>query len=88
MNRLKKHLEQKKIRVGDKVKWSYTHHLNSKSSIVRVKKGVFISFIRSEEVCGGSRITTSHYGKVHFDGNKNPSRVLVADLVKDNTLKD
>lgn len=68
---------------GDKVKWTYTHHLNSRSSKRITKRGVFIATIRSEHVDGGCRITTSHYCRVQFEGNKNPSKVLVSELIND-----
>ena len=28
------------------------------------------------------RIDSSLYGLVHFDGNKNPSRILISELIK------
>ncbi|MCK4759957.1 MAG: hypothetical protein KAT69_07890 [Candidatus Aminicenantes bacterium] len=82
MNRLKKYLKEKKIIDGDKVQWTYIHHLNSKSSVRKTKVGKFIRGITSERVDGGSRITHVTYGLVHFEGNKNPSRVLISELTK------
>ena len=82
MNRLKKHNLEKIPTNGDKVKWSYTHHLNSKSSVIITKTGVFVRYIVSKKVMGGCRWSTREYCLVHFEGNKNPSRVLVADIFK------
>lgn len=82
MNRIKKHLKEKEIKEGDRVSWSYIHSLNSKSSTIRKKEGVFIRPVRSEKIDGGSRTTSYEYSLVHFEGNKRPSRVKTKELVK------
>ena len=50
MNKLKKHLKQKVINPGDKVKYKYTHWFNSKSCSQKVKFGKFIRKITSKKV--------------------------------------
>lgn len=53
---------------GSKIKWTYKHWLNSKSSTLITKNGILIEYI-SEKLA-----------KVLFNGNKHPSSVLVAEL--------
>jgi hypothetical protein len=70
------------IKSGDRVKWTYTHHLNSRSSTRRTKTGTYYGLIRH---------TVKHWRKpnaeqlacVRFDGNKWTSRVPVSDLRKE-----
>ena len=85
MNRLKKHNLQKIPVAGDKVKWSYLHWLNSKSSVRRTKTGVFLRNIKTTKVDGGMRRDTAEYCHVHFEGNKNYSRVLISEVTKCDT---
>lgn len=59
---------------GDRIKWQYTHHLNSKSTTQRVKKGVYVRQVKDGE------FNWTIYALVHFDGNKNPSRVRMDEL--------
>ena len=73
-----------KFKKGDRIKWSYTHHLNSKSSKVITKKGVFLRGITIQRRDGGMSWPETEYCFVHFDGNKNPSRVLIEEVEKDN----
>lgn len=66
---------------GDKVSWTYSHALNTKSRTDRTLVGKFT---------GLSHHTRRHWAKpyakqlafVHFEGNKNNSRVPVDELVK------
>ena len=62
---------------GDIVYWQYTHHLNSKSSFVNTKKGVFVRNIKhpfkSDEWWNPMCL-------VQFDSNKNASRVQRDEL--------
>ena len=63
---------------GDKIKWQYTHWLNSISSTEIVKTGVFI------EITGAikkTRYVSGTHAKVLFDGNKTPSIVPLSDIV-------
>ena len=62
---------------GDVVYWEYTHHLNSKSSFVNTKKGVFI---RNIEHPKRSDQWWTPLSLVQFKGNKNPSRVRRREL--------
>lgn len=63
------------MKTGDKIKWQYTHHFNGKSRAERVKNGVFKRLIKH---------TVKHKGKqlsvVQFDGNREQSRVPLAEL--------
>lgn len=68
-----------KIEVGGRVQWTYRHHLNTKSSVLLTKVGVF------EGLC---RHTVKHWRKhdskqmvwVHFDGNKRASKVPMCEI--------
>ena len=63
----------------DRVKWQYTHSLNSRSKVERVKFGIYY---------GRCRHTSKHWRHrdrvqmawVHFDGNKRWSKVPLDDL--------
>jgi len=85
VNRLKKHNLQKIPVAGDKVKWSYLHWLNSKSNVRRTKTGVFLRNITTKKVDGGMRRDVTEYCHVHFEGNKNSSRVLISEVTKCDT---
>jgi len=69
------------LKKGDRCKWQFTHNLNSRSSIERVKVGVY---------WGKARHTSKHWrhygsvqmGWVHFDGNKNQSQVPLEEIQK------
>lgn len=65
---------------GDRVIWAYTHRLNRKSRLVRIKHGAFIRYVYT-------RTRRSSWGQkclVHFDGNKNPSTIYKHELEKEN----
>ena len=85
MNRLKKHNLQKIPVAGDKVKWSYLHWLNSKSNVTRTKTGVYLREIATMRIEGGMRNSTPTHCYVHFEGNKNPSKVLIREVTKCDT---
>ena len=59
----------KKIQYGDSVEWTYEHSLNSISRVMRTKRGKVVSV--GNEFC-----------YVHFEGNKNKSRVRKSELKK------
>lgn len=64
------------MRYGDKIKWQYTHHLNSKSRVEKVKGGIFQ---------GLTKHTARHKGNhqmalVLFDTNKGCSSVPLDEL--------
>lgn len=69
------------LKPGDRVSWQYTHRLNARSSVERVKNGVYFGKINH---------TAKHFynslseqlGYVLFDGNKTYSKVPVGDLKK------
>lgn len=56
------------MKKGDKISWQYTHHLNSRSSVEKVKDGVFIKKLKNGKAL------------VRFDGNKTDSRVELKSL--------
>ena len=64
------------FREKDKIEWSYEHHLNSKSSLILTKYGIFIRYIHHR----GRDQPFRKMCFVHFEGNKNPSRVRVEDI--------
>ena len=72
-----------KFKKGDRIMWLYKHHLNSKSVTIRVKHGTYIRGITIQRRDGGMSWPETKYAYVHFDGNKNPSRVLIRELKKD-----
>jgi len=78
-NRLRKIQEGEKhlLEPGDIVYWQYTHHLNSKSSFVNTKKGVFIRNIKHPVK---SDTWWNPMCLVQFAGNKNASRVQRDEL--------
>jgi len=83
MNKYEKYLKQKNtFHRGDIVLWEYEHHLNSKSSVIRTKKGKFIRRIKSVKRDGGCIRDYYKYCLVHFRGNKNPSRILISEIKK------
>lgn len=65
-----------KFKEGDVVLYQYTHHLNSKSTTQIVKRGTFIRCIKSNKMVGFRKCV------VQLEGNKNPSRVFMSDIVK------
>lgn len=64
------------MKYGQRISWSYLHHLNSKSSSSVTKHGEFQGLIKH---------TIKHKGKqlaaVTFDGNKCQSKVPYWELV-------
>lgn len=73
------------FKVGDRIKWQYNHHLNSKSYFVNVKTGVFIRIIKHREHW---KHHCCDIAVVKFDGNKNPSRVPLDELRPCEIIKD
>ena len=63
------------IKYGDRVVWTYEHHLNSRSSTFITKVGVFEGLIKH---------TVKHKGEqlalVTFDGNKGQSKIPFEQL--------
>lgn len=66
-----------KLKYGDRIKWIYIHHFNSKSRVRGIKRGKYIGEIRH---------TIRHKGEelamVKFDNNKGVSRVPISELIK------
>lgn len=65
---------------GDRVSWSYKHWLNSRSSTMITKHGVFIRKINRKQTYLKHGIIERKMGLVLFDGNKHPSRVPLISL--------
>ena len=62
--------------VGSRVRWTYKHHLNSKSYTYLTKDGTLLSYKKSN-------ISFSYdMAIVKFDGNKTKSKVRLDELVK------
>lgn len=61
---------------GDRVDWQYTHSLNSRSKVERVKTGTFMRVLEPKR----NKYAAPIYGVVQFDGNKGISRVLLNEL--------
>lgn len=62
-------------KTGDQIIWVYRHWMNSKSSTLIQKTGVYIRPIVSMR--GYVKPQISY---VHFKGNKNPSRIFTREL--------
>lgn len=65
------------IKEGVRVVWKYTHHLNSKSKVIRYKYGVVLEITGKVK---NTRYVSGTHCKVHFDGNKHPSTVPIKEL--------
>ena len=66
--------------LGDKIKWSYKHNLNSKSAIIITKTGRFIRYITSTYKDGGFRGDRIIFCLVQLSCNKNPSKIKISKL--------
>lgn len=60
---------------GDRVIWSYIHHLNHKSSTIIIKHGRYVA--RINHTC---RYRGPQQAYVEFDGNKRLSKVPYYEL--------
>lgn len=66
------------MKSGTKIKWQYTHWLNSVSSIERIKHGIFIRLVNHRQGYRGYKTAI-----VIFKGNKHFSRVPFSELVEE-----
>lgn len=64
-----------KFSKGDRVIWSYIHHLNSKSSTVIIKHGRYVARVKHT-----ARYIGPQLAWVEFDGNKRLSKVPYWEL--------
>lgn len=64
-----------KLKNGSRISWSYRHHLNSNSSTVIEKRGIYICRTRHTYRYRGDQMAY-----VHFDGNKGYSKVPLREL--------
>ena len=62
---------------GDKIKWSYRHFLNRKSSLMRTKYGIYIRLVKHPTP--PTKIWPQ-CAVVQFDGNKRVSRIPCCEL--------
>ncbi len=65
------------MKQGDKVEWTYKHHLNSRSYTLITKTGILI------EITGkikNTKYVSGTHAKVKFNGNKGVSVVPIKDL--------
>jgi len=61
------------VKLGDKVIWQYRHQIGRKYSSKKTKIGVVVEILRPTHA-------EPTEAKVHFEGNKNPSKVKIKDL--------
>lgn len=62
------------MRPGDRVSWTY----NSRQKNI-TKEGTLLKFINGKGKTG--RTIVAKYGQVQFDGNKNPSKILLKEIM-------
>lgn len=74
--------EEKTFQKGDKVRWTYKHHLNSKSVTFVTKEGIFLRKIEKKYEPGRLLRPDLNRCLVQFKNNKYPSRVLVSEIEK------
>jgi hypothetical protein len=65
------------IKKQDVVYWPYRHHLNSKSSVIRWKRGTVLGFVKHTKRYKGH----SPLVLVQFDSNELASRVYLDELL-------
>ena len=71
------------LRLDDNVIWAYRHHLNHKSITIIVKRGRFLRQVKHRRPYYGEPMAY-----VWFEGNKNPSKVPLWELEKEERSKD
>ena len=62
-----------------KIEWQYTHHLNSRSSVEKIKTGIYFGKIK-HTYKHWEKIGAEQMAIVHFDGNKRSSKVPYNEL--------
>ena len=72
------------MKAGDRVKWTYKHQLNSKSFTWITKEGTLLEITGSVK---NKCYVSGNYAKVHFNGNKYPSKVQIEELKLIKSLK-
>jgi len=60
---------------GERIKWTYKHFVNAKSSTLRTKRGSFEGLVRHTKTYNGLQMAI-----VRFDGNKRQSNVPMSEL--------
>ena len=68
------------MKIGDRVEWTYEHHLNRNSSTFITKKGTIKRFIGWGNENPKMKPLDDDVVLVHFEGNKHPSRRLYGEL--------
>lgn len=61
------------MKKGDKIKYTYEHHLNSRSTTIITKHGIFIREVKNRNGKSGKCV-------VRFEGNKGNSTVYQSQL--------
>lgn len=65
------------MKAGDKIAWTYTHHLNSRSRTQRTKYGEYYGEVRHTVRYDGPQLAV-----VKFRGNKRVSKIPVDELME------
>lgn len=68
-------LSEVPLEAGDRIEWTYEHHLNSRSFTHITKIGVYIRKIKHK------RDYLNPQAVVKFDDNKNTSQIKIKDIV-------
>ena len=70
------------LKIGDKVEYSYNHHLNRKSTTTVTKTGIIKYFVGYGKDYNPNNLFGDDKALVHFKGNKNPTRIEIKKLTK------
>ena len=73
------------MKAGQRIAWQYTHATNRRTRFERVKHGTFIRMIKNPNwirIANKSGMGFPLWCYVQFDGNKNPSRVMLREIKK------
>lgn len=75
------------FKTGQRIQWSYYHHLGSKSKTYRTKYGRFIGLVRHTKKYYGNTMNLQ-LALVRFDGNKSTSKVPYFELKPESGIFD
>jgi len=65
--------------MAKRIRWQYTHHLNSTNTVQRVKKGKYFGLVK-HTMRHWSKRYSDQMAVVKFDGNKRTSHVPYHEL--------
>lgn len=74
---MQNHVTSKELKIGDKVKWTYTHWLNSTSHTRKTKTGIFNGKVNHKKILD---YKNRQLARVMFKGNKTMSTVPLEEL--------